>query len=88
MDFESKYIDELIDIREEARAEKNWELSDKIREYLDSKSTFIFDTKEGQEVYHTNTMSRNELIKRIQKNKNAEKLFNSWLFSVNASIKN
>lgn len=87
MDFESKYIDELIEIRREAREQKDWKLSDEIRNYLDSKFIFVFDHKEGQEVYHRTKGTRQELIKEIQKDREAETLFNSWLFSTKASIK-
>jgi len=87
MDFDSKYIDELIDIRKEAREQRNWKLSDEIRDYLDTKFTFIFDHKEGQEVYHRNKGTREELIKEIQKDRDAEKRFDSWLFSTKASMK-
>lgn len=52
-DFETKYIDELIDIRKYARVSKNWHLSDKIRDYLDEKLVFIFDANWGQEVYYS-----------------------------------
>lgn len=52
IDFETKYIDELIEERKNARINKNWNLSDKIRDYLDNKLVFIFDAKFGQEVYY------------------------------------
>ena len=45
-------IDSLIDLREFARSNGNYELSDKIRNKLIQNSVFIIDTKEGQEVYH------------------------------------
>lgn len=87
MDFDSKYIDELIDIRKEAREQKDWKLADEIRDYLDTKFTFIFDHKEGQEVFHRRKGTRAELIKEIQKDRDADKLFDSWLFSTKASMK-
>ena len=53
MDFENHYIDELIDIRKEARINKDYLLSDEIRNYLDSKNTFIFDFPNNEQViYH------------------------------------
>ena len=52
MDFENKYVDELIEIRKEARQNKDWKLCDEIRNYLDIKLVFIFDTKAGQEIYY------------------------------------
>lgn len=57
MDFENKYVDELINLRKEARENKDYKLSDEIRNYLDEKFIFIFDTKDNdgkpfQEVYY------------------------------------
>ena len=52
MDFESKYIEELIEERKIAREIKNWKLCDEIRNYLDLKNIFIFDTKLGQEIWY------------------------------------
>lgn len=52
MNLEDKHIDELIELRKEAREKKDWKLSDEIRNYLDAKLVFIFDTKDGQEVYN------------------------------------
>ncbi len=51
--FEYLHIDQLIDIRKEARINKDYKLSDEIRDYLDSKLVFIFDHSDGfQEVWH------------------------------------
>ena len=86
MKLECKYIDELIDIRENARQKKDWTLSDKIRIYLDSKHVFIFDTNEGQIVYHRNNETRKSLIDKMKQELRATKLFNAWLFSMNANI--
>lgn len=86
MNLECKYIDELIEIREDARQKKDWALSDKIRVYLDSKHVFIFDTDGGQIVYHRKKESRNSLINKLKKELRVEKLFNAWLFSMNAKI--
>ena len=41
--FEDKYVDELIELRKKARTDKDYKLSDEIRDYLDSKLIFIFD---------------------------------------------
>ena len=46
MDLKSKYIDKLITLREEARNERNWSLSDEIRDYLDTKSVIVSSTGE------------------------------------------
>jgi hypothetical protein len=86
MKFEDKYIDELVDLRNEARAKKNWKLSDEIRDYLDTKQTFIFDTIDGQVVYHGKENTRQKLIEQLKKETRAEKMFDAWLFSVKESI--
>jgi len=86
MNFESKYISELIDIRAEARQKKDWKLCDEIRAYLDTKQTFIFDTADGQVVYHElKDMTRDKLVKRINSHKRAEELFKAWLYSMQKS---
>lgn len=60
MKFENEHgqqlydIDELIDMRKDARLKKDWSTSDEIRDYLDSLLVFIFDVKDGQDVYHLN----------------------------------
>ena len=82
MNIEDKYIDELVDLRREARAQKNWKLSDKIRAYLDTKHSFIFDTNEGQVIYHRPNGTRTDLINQLNKDARAEKIFNSWLYSL------
>jgi len=84
MNLTCKYIDELIEIRKDARQKKDWALSDKIRSYLDNKHVFVFDTEEGQIVYHEKKETRNSLINRLKNELRAEKLFNAWLFSMNA----
>ena len=86
MKFEDKYIDELVDLRNEAREQKNWKLSDEIRDYLDTKHTFIFDTNEGQVVYHGQEKTRQKLINQLKKEARAEKIFDAWLFSMRESI--
>ena len=40
-------MDELIEDRKQARAEKNWDLADKIRIALDEKGIILKDSKEG-----------------------------------------
>lgn len=41
----------LLEIREKARSNKNWVLCDKIRDILDDRLDFVFDTKDGQELH-------------------------------------
>ncbi len=101
MDFEGKYIDELIEDRKNARDNKDWKLSDEIRNYLDSKLVFIFDTKDGQEVYYLNenyfknknrkietiAMSRRQFLEyQIKQDINSNNNFDAWLFSIKKSI--
>lgn len=96
MDFESKYIDELIEDRKIARENKDWKLADEIRNYLDTKLVFIFDAKCGQEVWYltekyferqkrkieTMAMSKRQYVEyRIKQDINAEKNFEAWLYS-------
>jgi hypothetical protein len=101
--FENKYIDELIEERGEARVFKNWQLSDEIRDYLDTKLVFIFDTKWGQEVYYladsyfknqerkieTTAMSKRQYLEyRIKQDINANNNFDAWLFSTRKNLLN
>lgn len=86
MNFETKYIDELIAIREEARQEKNWKLSDDIRDYLDTKHVYVFDTPNQQVVYHRTGGTRQDLINQIKEDQRAQKLFDAWLYSMNISV--
>ena len=84
--IQSKTISELIHIREKARENKNYNLCDEIRDYLDTKQCFIFDTKDGQLVYHyPKGMTRDKLIKNINRDKRGEKLFDAWLYSIKQS---
>lgn len=95
MIFEDKHVSELIEMRSEARLNKNWVLSDKIRNYLDIKLVFVFDTKAGQDVYYltegyfkfldkkleTMAMSKRQYVEyKIKRDINAENNFQSWLF--------
>jgi hypothetical protein len=78
MELGNKYVSELIEIRRKARVNNNYALSDEIRNY--------FDTKEGQVIYHElKGMTRSELIKKLNKGKQANKLFDSWLYSMSKS---
>ena len=47
-DFES--MDEILEVRKQARAEKNWDIADKIRVSLDSIGIILKDTKDGTTV--------------------------------------
>ena len=93
-------IDELIEDRKDARVNKNWKLSDEIRDYLDTKLVFVFDANWGQEIYYltagyfknqerkieTIAMSKRQYVEhRIKQDINAEKNFLAWLFSTRRS---
>ena len=86
MNLKSKYIDELIELRKDARDQKNWILSDKIRAFLDTKHVFVFDTKESQIVYHRKGITRQQLIQTMKIETRAEKMFNCWLYSMQSSL--
>ncbi len=100
MDFQNKYIEELIEERKLSREQKNWKLSDEIRDYLDTKLVFVFDAKWGQEVYHltegyfknkerkieTVAMSHRQYVEhQIKQDIVIEKNFEAWLYSVRKS---
>ena len=89
-------VDTLIEIRKQSRLDKDYKLSDEIRDYLDSKLVFIFDTKDAQDVYYLNENMFGK-VKDVNKRKYIEQLikrgiiannnFESWLFSVRKSAK-
>lgn len=75
---------ELIYLREIARANKDWKESDRIRDILDKKHTFVFDTKDGQVVYYMTKGTRQDVIDEINSDIRANALFDAWLFSMNS----
>lgn len=76
----------LIEIRKEARNQKDWKTSDLIRNELDRRNTFVFDTNQGQVVYHElKGMTRQKLINKLNESERAEKHFDAWLYSMNQS---
>jgi hypothetical protein len=85
MDFKNKYVDELIELRKEAREQKDWLLSDSIRDYLDAQYIFIVDGVDGQIVYHRSHGTRLDLIKELNAEARAEKMFDAWYLSMRAS---
>lgn len=86
MDFENKYIEELIDERKLARENKEWKLSDEIRNYLDEKFVFVFDVKDNdgkpfQEVHYLygDYFNKIETIERLYKIKfKSKREFVEW----------
>ena len=100
MDFQNKFIDELIEERKLSREQKNWKLSDEIRDYLDTKLIFVFDAKWGQEIYYlpqsyfknkerkieTAAMNNRQYLEyQIKKEIVAENNFEAWLYSTRKS---
>lgn len=79
------YIDELVDIRAKARMNKNWELADRLRDYLDTKSVIIMDTKDGQIVHYlTGNKTRQDLIDKQNKERKLIALQEAWLYTIKA----
>lgn len=91
-----KYIDHFIEDRKNARSNKDWKLSDEIRDYLDTQLVFIFDAKHGQEIYYltenyfknqdrnieTTAMSKRQYVERqIKQDITANNSFDAWLYS-------
>lgn len=81
-----KTPDELLEQRKIARQEGDYALSDKIREKLDARNVFVFDTKDGQEVYFSlKGTTRESIITQMNEDRRANKMFDAWLYSVNKS---
>lgn len=55
--------DFLTDQREQSRIAGDYKTSDAIRDELDSRGSFCFDTKNGQVVYHLGTGYTREYVK-------------------------
>ena len=102
MIYEDKHIDELISMRIVARQNKDWQLADELRNYMDNKLVFIFDVKDGQDVYwlnHAYFLSKDKFLEtlamnnrqyveyRIKRDIRAENNFDAWLYSMNNSKK-
>jgi hypothetical protein len=77
MDFTSHLIDELIEMRRQSRLSRDWKSSDELRDYLDTQLVFVFDGKDGQEVYNL----PEQFFKFKTKTENATKVksFLEWL---------
>lgn len=89
-------IDEEIEKRRLSRIAKDWKTSDQIRDRLDLMNVFIFDTPDGQEVYHlteeyflfknksqeTFAMTNRQFVElNIKKDQRSNKNFEAWLFT-------
>lgn len=69
-----KVTDELVYLREIVREQKDFKLSDEIRNILDSRGSFVFDTKYGQEVFHLGSgYIREEVVKNYNSINNSFK---------------
>lgn len=67
IDISNILTDQLIDMRADARANKNFALSDQIRSELDKRGSFCMDGKDGQVVYHLGPgYTRESVIKNIR----------------------
>ena len=88
--------EELLEIRQKSRLDKDFKTSDLIRDELDKRLSFVFDTKEGQEVYHlpekyfrfkdkfekTRLMSNRQYVEyRIKEDLRIDKILESWFVS-------
>lgn len=93
MNFETYFDDELLIMRIAARKRKDWALSDKIRDYLDSRLVFVFDVPGPfQEVHWAcrdtfknkpeQMTNRQYLEYKIQEDIRANKMFDAWLYSI------
>ena len=77
--------DELVHLRSLYRKNKDWVKCDEIREVLDLRHSFVFDTNEGQVVYHELSGTREELINKLNRDKRADRMFDAWLFSIKSN---
>ena len=77
-------IDELVHLREVARANKDWKTSDAIRDELASRGSFVVDTKDGQEVTHTPGWTKEQWEQRIAYDRRTNADFDAWLFTMQA----
>jgi len=95
----SKHTDELISLRQSAKFNKDYGLSDQIRDELDKRLSFIFDHPDGfQEVWHLpetyfrnydpiiHGTKRKYVELRWRQDRQAEDRFNAWLYSQQESI--
>lgn len=84
MNWPSILTDELCYLRQQARAAKNWKVSDEIREELERRGSFVVDTKDGQEVHHTIGKTKEQWLAKIAADRRANAAFDAWLFTMQA----
>jgi len=94
-------IDELIELRKTLRETKNYKFMDVIRNYLDTRLVFIFDSTWGQEVYflteryfrfkdkfeQTKLMTNRKYVEyRIQQESRSERMLDAWIYTVRGVV--
>ncbi len=80
-------IDELVAMREDARASRDWKRADEIRDILAARGSFVVDTKDGQQVTHTPRWTRQRWEDKAMQDKRANAAFDAWLFTMSAKLK-
>lgn len=84
-------IDEIIDVRWQARQAKQYAESDLLREVLDEELVFTFDHKDYQEVQYltekyfankpANMTNRQYVEHRMRQDRQAEATLQAWIYS-------
>lgn len=64
--FNDILTDELVEFRIRAREMQIWNISDIIRNVLDSRGSFVMDTSDGQVVYHMGQQWGNKRVEFIK----------------------
>lgn len=84
-----KYTDELLYMRELARAAKQWDVADQMRVELLSRKVIVTDTKDGQEAIHLpDGWTVDAYLKKRDMDRKAEAMFDAWLFTQRERIAN
>lgn len=75
-------IDEAIELRREARANKDYDLSDQLRLFLDSKRVYCLDSKDDMLVIHDSSIKdREDFNNYIKEQKRLHSLVDSFTYS-------
>ena len=89
MNLKEKYTEELIYLRKRARDSNYYDLSDLIRTELDSRFSFVFDTPDGQVIYHElKGMTRAKVIEKINKNIKSNNVWDARLYTLRKQNEN
>jgi hypothetical protein len=76
--------DELLYLREIARADKDYARSDEIRDLLRTRSCFVIDTPAGQEAWHyPKGFSYEQFLDKQNRDRRSNALFDAWLYTMN-----